>query len=445
MSFPTIADRPVGTIELQYPSLPVAPLNVMCSSGFQRHITDIRWTSPSEIPANTKFDILGTNIYRSFDSAYGPFNRLNSIPIGTDFYRDRLLIHVAMNENVTNSFIARGNTDPGGLWIFRTQYKPIIIEDPCAPCPDLTNLNVLVTVNGVKAFVESINSRMGEIELRRTATFDVASQIQHQSILPQNPSDVVLATYRYMLEREIPSELDQKTFYRITTVAIDRETGSMLETPFERAAEVNNRQVEQIDWIWREAIRRNRWLLDQGGERVKLFKQKLVGPKCGCYDYSHKQPSNNCRACFGTGILGGYSGPYDIIIAPEDSERTISQGNRGRTIQHPYETWTGPSPLLTQRDFLVKLNGDRYGIGPVRMPSCRGIQLQQFFTTSHLDTVDIRYEVPVIQTELLVAPQTRYITPGSGNATPMMTDDPSIPAERQYRSTSDTGENTNRG
>ena len=241
-----------------------------------------------------------------------------------------------------------------------------------------------------------------------------------------------------------PSELDQKTYYRITTVAHDRNTGALLETPLERASEVNNRQIEQLDWVWREAIRRNRFMLGQGGEPVKLFKQKLVGPKCGCYDYSRKQPSSTCHVCYGTGVIGGYDGPYDIIIAPEDGERAIAQGNRGRTVTHPYDTWTGPSPLLTQRDFFVKLNGDRYGIGPVRMPSNRGMQLIQFFTTSHLDTADIKYTVPVIQTELLVFPETRYLVPGQGKETPMMTNREDIPADRQYRANTVTGENMNR-
>src|SRR5271157_4347183 len=218
---PQPPDRPIGILELQYPALPIAPLNVMCSSGFEKHMTDLRWTSPSEIPANTKFNILGVNIYRSWDSEYGPYNRINALPVGTDFYRDRLLVRVSLNENVSSTFLARGNTDPDGRWIFKTQFKPIILDTTSAYSPNCTNLNVYVTVNGVPAFVDSINAKMGEVELSRRATFDVASQVQTPAVLPQNLSDVVLATYRYYLEREIPSELDQKTYYRITTVAVD--------------------------------------------------------------------------------------------------------------------------------------------------------------------------------------------------------------------------------
>jgi len=442
MPFPP--DRPIGILEEQYPSLPLPPLNIMCSSGFERHITDLRWTSPSEIPANTKFNIVGVNVYRSFDSEYGPYDRLNALPIGTDFFRDRLLVRVAMNENVSNAFVARGNTDPNGQWIFQVKHKPIVIDTSSAHSPNITNLNVHVTINGRQAFVRSINVPTGEVEISRNATFDVAAQVQTPAVLPQSPNDVVLATYRYRLQREIPSDLDQKTYYRVTTVAVDKDTGVLLETPLHKAAEANNRMIEQLDWIWREAIRRNRFMLGQGGEPVKLFKQKLVGPKCGCYDYSRKQPDVTCLVCYGTSIIGGYDGPYDIIIAPEDGERAIKQDFRGRSVAHPYDTWTGPSPLLTQRDFFVKLNGDRYGIGPVRMPSNRGMQLQQFFTTSHLDIPDIRYSVPVIQTQLLVFPETRYLVPGEGKETPMMTNRDSIPAERQYRANTVAGENVNR-
>jgi hypothetical protein len=63
--------------------------------------------------------------------------------------------------------------------------------------------------------------------------------------------------------------------------------------------------------------------------------------------------------------------------------------------EHTYEVFTGPQPLLSQRDFILKENGDRYSIGPVRMPSSRGNVLQQHFTLGSLDDADIRYQVPI--------------------------------------------------
>jgi hypothetical protein len=142
-------------------------------------------------------------------------------------------------------------------------------------------------------------------------------------------------------------------------------------------------------------------------------------------------------------VIGGYSGAYDIIIAPDDAEKSIRQSDRGRSLTQSYDTWTSPTPLLSQRDFIVKLNGDRYGIGPVRMPTNRGMQLQQHFMVSHLDEQDIRYKVPIPDSQFMESPQTRHIVSGTGSSTPMMTEKATIPDEREIRSSSITGENVN--
>jgi hypothetical protein len=437
---PSPPDRPVHILEQNSPDLPLPPLNLSCSSGFEKQTLDLRWTLPSDISANTRFDIIGVNIYRSFDSEFGPFYRLNTIPIGSTFFRDKTRTVLALQEDVSGSFVMRGDTDPDGKWVFQVKNRPIVIY-PTPGVPDITNLNVYVTVNGVPAFVEHINSPTGEVELRKTPSFDVASQSMTSAVLPSSSSDVILATYRY-IANEVVTSLASRVFYRITTVARDRQTGLLIETPLDRAAQTNNNEIEKLDWIWREAVRRNRFLLVQAGERVKAFIRKVVGPKCGCYSESNKQPANDCLVCFGTGVLGGYDGPYDIILAPDDGQKSISQSNRGRTFAHPYDTWTGPSPQLSQRDFIVKLNGDRYGLGPVRSPTSRGMQLQQFFTVSHLDEGDIRYKVPVLDTSRLSAPQTRWITPGKGGSTPMMTEREAIPDEREIRGNSVVFENS---
>jgi hypothetical protein len=439
---PTPTDRPVHILEQNSPELPLPPLNLSCSSGFEKQTLDIRWTLPSDISANTKFNIIGVNIYRSFDSEFGPFYRLNTTPIGSTFFRDKTRTVLALQEDVSRSFVVRGDTDPDGKWVFCVQNRPIVIHSTPG-VPEITNLNVYVTVNGVPAFVEHINSPTGEVELRNYASFDVASQKFVPPVLPTSSSDVVLATYRYTAN-EVVTSLASRVFYRIATVAMDSCTGQLHETPLDRASQTNNNEIEKLDWIWREAVRRNRFLLIQGGERVKVFIRKVVGPKCGCYSESNKQPSNDCLVCFGTGVLGGYDGPYDIILAPDDGEKSITQSNRGRTLAHPYDTWTSPSPQLSQRDFIVKLNGDRYGVGPVRSPSNRGMQLQQFFSISHLDEGDVRYKVSVIDAARLSAPQTRYIVPGKGGSTPMMTEREVIPDERETRGSTVVFENTHR-
>lgn len=441
MPFPR--DRAPTILEQRDPTLPLPPLNVIAASGLEKGVIDVRWTSPAQIQANTCFNLLGVNVYRSFDSEFGPYFRLNTTPVGSTQWRDRTSMVLAMQEDVSNSFTARGTaTDPAGRYMFRVRNNPIVIY-PSPGSANCTNLNVQVTVNGVPAFVECIFAESGTVELRTTPTFDVITQKQFPPVLPLNDSDVVLATYRYE-ENKVRTDLAQRVFYRVTSVAID-ESGRLVETPLANATQGNRDEVEKLDYIWTEAIRRNLWIQFQGGERVKLFIRKAVGLKCGCGSSLHKQPSSDCIACFGTGILGGYEGPFDAIIAPDDSAKKIAQTNRGRFLEHSYDTWMGPRPLVSQRDFIVKLNGDRYGIGPVRMPSNRGMQLQQMFPITHLDEKDIRYSVPLFETSIMESPQTRYLRPdgkwGRGNATPMMTEKHTITDERELRGSTVTWEN----
>ncbi len=432
--------RPPNVLEQILPALPLPPLNVQVSSSLVPQSLDVRWSSPSELAQNSCFNVVGVNVYRSFDSEFGPYFRMNPVPLGTNFWRDRTQVVLAVNEDVSRQFTTRGApTDVADRWMFRTRHKKIVIY-PSSGAANLTNLNVQVTVNGVPAYVENIYADEGIVELRHQPTFDVTNQTVNPVVLPLKESDVVLATYRHVAD-EVKTDLFQRVFYRVTTVAFDESARRLIETPLERASESNRDEVEKLDWIWTEAIRRNKWILNQGGERVKLFIKKGVGLECQCTPDTHRHPRATCLVCYGTGIIGGYDGPFDIVIAPDDGDRAITRQNRGLAGLHSYDTWTGPVPLVSQRDFVLKLNGDRYGIGPVRMPSNRGMQLQQFFSIARIEENDIRSRVPVPDPRFMRAPETRWTDPGKGDSTPMMTDDPGIPAGRQLRGRSVSWEN----
>ena len=55
----------------------------------------------------------------------------------------------------------------------------------------------------------------------------------------------------------------------------------------------------------------------------------------------------------------------------------------------------GPSPVVTQRDFIWKQTGERFSIDPVRTVTARGAPLQQHFNIAYLDECDIRYKIGV--------------------------------------------------
>lgn len=442
MPYATQRDREPHLLELEQTPWPAPPLNLFLT-GYQRGVYDLAWTSPGDLALNSRFLLCGVNIYRSFDSEFGPYDRINEYPIGTGFWRDQTDNVLEIDEVVTDDkWVARGDRSAGELdsprFVFRTERYPIVKEGS-QNIPADSILDVEVRIDGQVARLRRVTGTMGEVEIDPNPYPNVATQKRDPGTVPFEGS-VVTVTYRYN-RSFLRTDLDQRVFYRVTSVGtmVTDNCGQpgnpleLLETPLERAAFTSNFQIEKIDYMWNEAVRRNQWILNQGGERCKLFIRKQVGPQCGCFQRStHNQPLGDCRFCYGTGILGGYEGPYDIIIAPDDAERKISQRDVGRTMEHSYEAFSGPSPLLSQRDFVVKINGERYSVGAVRRPTNRGMVLQQHFMIGHLDEKDIRYRVPIDNPSRFLANQVAPAIP-SHNQPAQITDRPGIPDEREIR------------
>jgi hypothetical protein len=404
-------------------------------------IYDLRWDDPSMLALNSRFRLLGVNVYRSFDSEYGPFNRITELMVCSTFWRDQTDNEVIIDEDVTGQFILNGECSGSGAqsprWVFKTLYSPLVKEGSQALTADLPS-DVLVKIDGVPVRPLRVNGFSGEIEIDPYLYADVLRQKLDPALVP-GPTSRVTCTYRRN-RTLLKTDLGQRVFYRVTTVGVKLncdlsrvQCENLVETPLEHATATSSMEIEKLDYIWRESVRRNRFILEQGGERVKLFIRKNVGVPCPCTpDDYHKQPQNDCLICYGTGIVGGYEGPYDVLVAPDDAERRIAQKDTGRTLEHMYEVWTGPSPILSQRDFIVKLNNERYSIGAVRFPSNRGMVLQQHFNIGHIDEKDIRYKVPVGNPVKFAAIQ---FAPGGPEleADSSITNKPGIPDERELR------------
>jgi hypothetical protein len=450
---PYASNRDWNTTELEYTKTPwpLPPLNAFLTSGDLPGIWDISWDDPAILALNSRFKILGVNIYRSFDSEYGPFERISELLVCSTFWRDRTNNELIVDEDVSNQFILKGQCDDAGgsaspRWVFKTQYTPIVKEGSQAVVADLPS-DVLVHIDGVPVRPLRVHGFSGEVEIDPYLYADVAKQKLDPSLVP-GPNSLVTCTYRRN-RTLIKTDLGQRVFYRLTTVGVPLNCNmatvqctDFVETPIANATSTSSQEIEKIDYIWREGVRRNRFVLEQGGERVKVFLRKNVGIPCTCFqDDYHKQPINDCLHCYGTGILGGYEGPYEILIAPDDAERRLSQKDTGRTQEHTYEVWTGPSPLLCQRDFLVKINGDRYSIGAVRLPSNRGMVLQQHFNIGSFDEKDIRTKVLVGNPVKYAAIQFAPSGP-EREADPSVTNKPNIPQERQLKGRSKAWEDT---
>lgn len=446
---------------------PLPPMNVMVVSPFEKGMFDIRWDDPSLLGGNSAYNVLGVNVYRSDASDRGLFRRLNSFPVGGTFFRD--FTDVALvNQEIINwdvGWQSKGDAPNVRRWTLRTRYPMYKPRTQGIAANSIED--VIVTINGLPARIAEVFGPGNQITLGDAPDIDPRNERFVYAPLPTGPGDEVLVTY-YTLKNLVAPGVDKKSFYRVTTVAEDANApGGLTETPLNVTMPASDMQIEQLDYIWREAIRRNNWILTQGGERVKLFCMKVGGRRCDCRveldahirAYS-KAPSNRCKICFGTGFVGGYEGPYDIIMAPDDAERRISQGSTGRRKEHSYEIFMTFTPIISQRDFVVKQNNDRYSIGPVRRPTNRGAVMQQHCTIQYFDSTDIRYSVPIdhsIASPNLPWPQTRYtynppretydartdppwpVTPDA--ALPMATDKDNVPDPVQIRSRTGTGEN----
>lgn len=451
---------------------PHAPVNVQVMSGYEVGIVDIRWDDPAIISWNTRFgteqnsawNIVGCNIYRSDDGDRGPYRRLNEFPISGLFYRDftENVYRDRVSVNWDEDWISKGDGELGA-WQFQISNTQMVKQTGqriMANSPD----DIVLRINGVVVPVHSVNGASGLVTLIDQKTWDIAREKLVDAVLPTANASVEISYWENV--NVVRSSLDHKhkVWYRVTALAESSDTPSgLIETPLAFSEPISMVQKETMDYIWREALRRNQWILQQGGERVKLFVRKRNGLRCFCtYDEQlvdvSKQPSNRCMTCFGTGFQGGYEGPYEIIVCPDDGEVSIVQTERGRNKEHTYECWIGPTPSVSQKDFIVKQDGDRYSIGAVRRPSNRGNLLNQFFTIGYLDEADIRYQVPVLGVTEATFPETRTIDPNTWEVenekppypvgadpqiTPMITEKPNTPDEKEKRGRTPAWENQN--
>ena len=376
-------------------ALPLPPINVFVISPYINGALDIRWDNPALLPENTKFQIVGVNIYRSLDSEGGPYTKINDKPLGAGVYRDITKNVPVLDEVVTN--LSRG-TNQQKEWKFQTTFYPLVknnlTNQPIASFEDVVVKSDNGDGNGLLEIpLYKVHAETGEIVLIKDPIFDPATQKLVEPRLPLNAPGSLTVSY-FFNSNLITMRLNNRIFYKLTTVGINNE-GTTVESDLDYVTAVNMYQQEKTDYIWREAIRRNRWILEQGGERVKVLIRKWNGQLCPNYDETHITSENDCPTCYGTNYIGGYEGPFDVIIAPPDQNKDVVLTDIGLTVRFTFETWTGPSPMLNKRDIIVRPSGERFTVGAINYVGQRGAIFQQMFQVSQLDSGDFLYTLPI--------------------------------------------------
>jgi len=319
---------------------PISPSNGTVINPFMIGVLDLHWDNPAVLARNAGFVVVGVNVYRSDVSDRGPYFRLNDFPIGGTYWRDRtdnVLVQETIDWNT--AWLSKGDGVNTRRWVFRTQH-PIVKARPQGPYgqPTVANspVDVEVYINGILVQVSEVFGSGGEVTLINLPTFDQATEKSEPALLPTATASVIINYYAN--RNHVRSGLDATIHYRLATVVIDATTPSgYRETDLAYCEPLSSASVERLDYIWREAVRRNQWILQQGGERVKNFIRKLAGVPCTCgMDARIKefggQPSNRCLTCFVPGTLVRTESGYQPIESVRVGERVLTQDGTFREV-----------------------------------------------------------------------------------------------------------------
>lgn len=344
---------------------------------------DIVWSKPSENPFNAHFNILGVNIYRSYDSEVGPYTKITPSPITVGYYRDET-VNELVEEDVSNKFLYRGN-DPNEDWVFQVEHS--MVKNNREVTYANTSDDLILTIDGQQTPVAYVNGLDRTVKLIKTEYLEKVTHKVVPPILPNEGSTVICKYYRNI--NNISLKSGRRIYYKLTTLA---ENG---ESPLEHSQPISLFGQEGWDYIWREAVRRNSWILQQGGEDVDVYLRKWFGDPCSCFSEVHHRGREGCPSCFGTGIVGGYIGPFKHLIAPVDAQFQLRRTEAGLQSSRTGTHWTNLMPRLNTFDLIIRKNGEILEIGYVYNAEVRGnSNLQQEFNASLISRDRILSKLP---------------------------------------------------
>jgi len=166
-----------------------------------------------------------------------------------------------------------------------------------------------------------------------------------------------------------------------------------------------------LEWYFLSIREKNKWILNQSGERVLLYKRRYEGQRCPLFDTDrHTSAQHGDEICYGTGWIAtdakidgvnpggpyyGYFQPIEIVVSllssgPEDLALTDYGQQR---IYKPH-SWTAFEPLLTPGDMIVRRNNERFNITEVFPRRWKHYVLHQDFEMTEIERGSIVYKLP---------------------------------------------------
>ena len=145
-------------------------------------------------------------------------------------------------------------------------------------------------------------------------------------------SPELLDQFAWQYEGEMLVPKDQVLFFRVKMVATGTEYVSSIRTPY---GDLSRRDFLQAREIMRnEAVQAKQ----KTGILGQLWSKSIFGKPCpACTDpITHDVINPDCEVCDGTGIIGGYHGPYSAWMTFSPAQRNKQMKPDGMGIGEDY-------------------------------------------------------------------------------------------------------------
>jgi hypothetical protein len=341
----------------------------------------------------------GYNIYRAYDHPSN-WQKLNATPWLGHFYRDMTTLVQTTYTVQPQDFIEAGEV---GQWVIRIPDVPYATVRSgrvnVTNSPDDVTVTVSVSgnfaVDGRELRPTQVNGFDRTITMLIDNTLAGGGAVSATALV--STTDVSVADYSGITAwkvtyNKLTNYVDiyaalNRTYYTVVPVGDKGE----LHAPGARGSIIKNTQeVDAIDWVYEEMVRRNQFLFGCTGEPALIMFRMWRGEKCGC-TFGSEQPKHGCPSCYETGFVGGYIGPYDFLFVPPDSalHRELDEG--GINVTRQSRSYLTRTPIIQNGDLIIRATGDIMVISDVVYKAPRGIILQQDFMVDLLPPGDTRY------------------------------------------------------
>jgi hypothetical protein len=362
----------------------------------------------------------GYNVYRATDA---PVNwvKQNETPIPGQYFRDQTRLQPVRFPVTADNYVDAGEMGMKCVRLPDVPYSEVVKGRPqVATSPDDVFIQCTFPNNVVTNYRPTMVQGADQLVwLPVGKSVPLGGAVSEFPILDFDSVLSIAILYRRLVNYVDIQTNMLRTFYTVIPVGDRGEEHG----PGAFGAEVvDSMQVDRLDYMQAEMVRRNQWIFEQVGEPTHLLFRRTAGERCGC-NSEFTGGRTACPVCYETGIKGGYYGPIEMLFIDPDAAalRTIDEG--GLKVERQSRSYLGRDPIVQDGDLIIRRNGERLVISGVTYKMPRGVLLQQDFNVTLLPPKDVRYLIPIAEPEnpVLYNPVTQP-DPGNGAQPVVQTD-----------------------